>query len=274
MRLSPRASVPRSLCFLIPSALALGATSLLPVLHLDSATIKVFQDYVSQFESSDVAAFRSAGRLWIDGQSSAKKALLETGKPVIEPRENRDAGAGSIHHFTGMIHVPGGTIDAVRRIMQDYPHYPKYFPPDVTESGAELMPDSTPADEHFHSHLTLVESTLWINVAYQTTYDTHYLRPDPNHWDSRSVSLSIRELLDPANPARGTFPEGEDHGFLWKTNTYWFARQRPDGLDLEANSITLSRPNPIGFSWWATKRTREAVDKMLRDVKRAMESSK
>jgi hypothetical protein len=102
-------------------------------------------------------------------------------------------------------------------------------------------------------------------------YDTHYLRLDPDRWVSRSASLSIKELVDPATPSRGYYPEGDDHGFLWKTNTYWFVRRSKGGIDLEANSITLSRPTPIGFGWWGTKRTREAVDKMLHDIKAAIE---
>jgi hypothetical protein len=229
--------------------------------------VKVFQDYIAAFEKTDVAPFEASGKLWIDSEGGGKKAAFDGGKPVVEPRDNRDFGAGSIHHFTGVIHVAGGTIEAVRKVMQDYPRYPKYFAPDVTAAGGEAMPDSTPADEHYHARLTLTESTLWINVAYLTMYDTHYLRLDPNRWISRSASLSIKELLEPANPARGTFPEGEDHGFLWKTNTYWFVRQSQGGIDLEANSITLSRQSPIGTGWWGTKRTREAVDKMLRDIK-------
>jgi len=250
----------------------LSAASILPTVHLDGSTLRLFQDYIAEFEKTDQAAFSSAGKLWIYVQCCGKRSLFDAGKTVVEPRENKDVGSGSIHHFTGMLHVPGGTIEAVRRVMQDYPRYPKYFGPDVTAGAGDQMPDSTPADEHFHSRLTLAESTLWIAVEYQTVYDTHYLRLDRNRWISHSTSLSIKELLDPSNPARGYYPEGDDHGFLWRTNTYWFVRQSKGGIDLEANSITLSRPSPIGFGWWGTKRTREAVDKMLRDVKTAIDA--
>ena len=37
-------------------------------------------------------------------------------------------------------------------------------------------------------------------------------------------------------------------------------------------SMTLSRPIPAGFGWWGAKRTREAVEKMLRDMKAAVEA--
>jgi len=266
MRFSPAAS---AVCAAVVCS-TIAAASILPTVHLDNSTLKLFQDYIAEFDKTDLASFNTAGKLWIDGQCCGKRSLFDAGKTVVEPRENRDVGNGSIHHFTGMIHIPGGTIDAVRRVMRDYPNYPKYFSPDVKSGSGDEMPDSTPADEHFHAKLTLGESTLWIAVAYHTIYDTHYVRLDPNRWVSHSTSVSIKELLDPANPAGGYYPEGDDHGFLWRTNTYWFVRQSKGGIDVEANSITLSRPSPIGFGWWGTKRTKEAVDKMMLDLKSAI----
>ena len=53
---------------------------------------------------------------------------------------------------------------------------------------------------------------------------------------------------------------------------YWFVRKRNGGLDMELDSMTLSRPVPTGFAWWGTKRTHDAVEKMLRDTKAAIES--
>jgi hypothetical protein len=265
-----------ALCALVSGVVCcaiLQAASILPILHLDSATLKIFTDYIAEFEKSDLAAFNVSGKLWIDGECCGKHSAFEGGSTVVEPRQNKDVANGSIHHFTGVIHVPGTAIEDIRRVMRDYGKYPKYFAPDVTLGSGEAMPDSVPADEHFHSKLTLAQSTLWINVTYQTVYDTHYVRLDPNRWVSHSTTLSVKELLDAANPGRGTYPEGDDHGFLWKTSTYWFVRQRNGGLDLELNSISLSRPIPTGFGWWGTKRTREAVDKMLHDVKAAISSN-
>ncbi len=257
------------------SALVCCATlhaSILPTFRLDSTTIKAFEDYVTEFERNDFALFTSSGKLWIDDASGSKRSAFDAGKTVVEERESKDIANGSIHHFSGVIRLPGGSIEAIRKVMQDFPNYPRYFAPDVSAASGERMPDSTPEAEHFHSKLLLVQTTLWINVSYQTLYDTRYLRLDANRWISHSRSLSIKELLDPGNPNGGTYPEGNDHGFLWKTNTYWFVRQRNGGVDVEANSITISRPVPVGFGWWGVKRTRDAVDKMLRDTKAAIAS--
>jgi hypothetical protein len=261
----------------IAFAVLCGATlhaSIIPILHLDNETIGAFENYVIEFEKTDMAPFASAGKLWIDGQCCGRRTAFDTGRTVLEPRRNEDVANGSIHHVTGMIRVEGGSIEAIRRVMEDYPNYPRYFPPDVVSGRGEQMADSTPADEHFRTTLVLSEQTLWIKVGFRCQNDTHYRRLDADHWISRSVSLDTGELIDPDNPAGPVYPDGNNHGFLWKTNTYWFARQRKGGVDIELNTVTLSRPAPLGFGWWGAKRTKDAVDKMLRDVKAAMMSAR
>lgn len=239
--------------------------ALLPTLHLEPETIRIFDAYVARFEKEVVTPYAESGKLWMDNSSVSAR-------PLLQPRQNADIAGGSIHHFSGSMRIRGGTIEDIRHIMEDYPNYPKYFKPDVSKGSGTPEPDSTPMDEHFLAHLTLTESTLWFNVEYNCIYDTHYRSLDERRWQSKSTSDSIKEVRDPKNPAGGTFPEGNDHGFLWRTNTYWFVRQNRDGIDVELDSITLSRPNVTGFAWWGSKRTHDAVDKMLRDTKVAVEA--
>ena len=246
--------------------------SFIPLSHLEASTIALFQDYTTKFEQRVSAPFTASGKLWIDTDNSAKRKDFDAGKPIVEARENRDIQNGSIHHYSGTIRVPGGTIDQVRRVMQDYSAYPNYFKPDVARGSGVVQADSTPEDEHFRSRLFLTEATVWLDVAYDAQYDSHYRRIDANRWTSRSTTLSVRELQDAKKLDGSVFPEGEDHGFLWRTNNYWFARARDGGLDLQLDSMTLSRTTPLGFGWWGNKRTHDAVDKMLRDTRSAIES--
>jgi len=262
--------------FPVATCLALCATlhaSILPILHLDAATLQVFENYVAQFEKNVAAPYAQSGKMWMDeGSCCRRNSAFAAGKPIVEPRENTDIAGGSIHHFSGVIHVAGGTIADVRHIMQDYPNYPKYFKPDVGKGSAVMEPDSTPADEHYTSHISLVQSTLWIAVSYDCVYDTHYQLYDPHHWASTSAAVSVKEWRDPKDASKGYFPEGDDHGFLWRTKTFWFVRESNGGVDVELDSMTLSRPIPTGFAWWGSKRTRDAVEKMLRDMKAAVEA--
>ena len=222
--------------------------------------------------SGSSAPFNANGKLWIDEDHTSKHKDFDAGKPVIEARQNQDIKNGSIHHYSGSVRIPGAKIEQLRRIMGDYSNYVNYFKPDVVRGSGVLQPDSTPEDEHFQSRMFLSEATVWLDVAYDAQYDSHFRRLDANRWTSRSTSLSIKELQDAKKLDGSTYPEGEDHGFLWRTNTYWFARERDGGLDLEVDSMTLSRITPLGFGWWGNKRTHDAVDKMLRDTKTAVEA--
>jgi hypothetical protein len=260
-----------ALCVALTAPLKAG---ILSTLHLEPKTVAVFDRYVAQFEANVKTAFEQSGRMWIDGGGSCcmRGGTFGSGKPVVEARENTEIQGGSIHHFSGTIHVDGASIADVRRIMQDYANYPRYFKPDIAKGSGTLEAGSTPADEHFLSKLMIVESTLWMGVAYDSTYDTHYRQLDPHRWESISTAESIKEFRDPKDPGKGYFPEGDDHGFLWRTNTYWFVREVNGGIDLELDSMTLSRPVPAGFGWWGTKRTHDAVEKMVHDMKVAVDA--
>jgi hypothetical protein len=241
-------------------------------MHLDGKAIQAFENYVGSFEKNVVTPYTQSGKLWVDGAACCmRNGAFTSGKPMVEPRENADIAGGSIHHFSGVMHLPARAIDDVRRIMQDYANYPKYFKPDVSKGSGAAAPDSTSGDEHFISHISLIQSTLWINVSYDCVYDTHFLRPDPHRWLSKSSAVSIKEWRDPKDSSAGYYPEGDDHGFLWRTNTFWFVRENNGGVDVELDSMTLSRPIPTGFAWWGTRRTRDAVEKMLKDMKVAVE---
>lgn len=242
--------------------------ALLPIVHLDAKTVQAFQSYVETFERGYMKPFADSGKLWIDAEPCCKRnEAAYTGRPVVQARLNEDVAGGSIHHFSASMHVDGATIEDMQRLMEDYPDYPSNFKPDVTKASAELQPDSRKGDDHYVSHLTLTESTLWMNVQFDTQYDTHYRYVDDRRWISKSASLHLKEQKDAKDVSKGYFPEGDDHGFLWRTNTYWFARRTSSGLDLEADSITLSRTNVPGFAWFGTKRSHDAVEKMLRDAR-------
>jgi hypothetical protein len=245
--------------------------SILPTFHLEPRTLHAFEEYVARFERDVAAPYAQSGKMWIDSAGCCQRnGAFAAGKPVVEPRENTDIDGGSIHHFSGAMHIAGGSIADVRHIMQDYVNYPRYFKPDVGKGSGTLEPDSTAADEHYTSHLSLIQSTLWIAVSYDCVYDTHYRQLDAHRWESKSTAASIKEWRDAKDVSRGYYPEGDDHGFLWRTNTYWFVRENNGGVDVELDSMTLSRPVPTGFAWWGTKRTKDAVDKMLRDMKAAV----
>jgi hypothetical protein len=235
----------------------------LSLAHLDSKAIDAYTAYIEKFEREVIQPYAETGKMWLDVSPCCMgNSGFAAGKPTVEPRTNDDVAGGSIHHFSGAMHIAGATIEDMRRIMEDYPAYPKNFKPDVTKADGTLQPDSTERkDDHYICHLTLSESTLWMNVEFEATYDTHYRLVAENRWLSKSVATNVKELKDAKDPSKGTYPEGDDHGFIWRTQTYWFVRQGNGGIDLQVDSISLARPNVSGFKWFGSKRSHDAVEK-------------
>ncbi|HVW09615.1 MAG TPA: hypothetical protein VHC90_13585 [Bryobacteraceae bacterium] len=262
------------LCSSLLFAAAAAQGGIIPISHLDAASLALFQDYTTKFEQAVSASFAATGRIWIDDDNPGKRRDFEAGLPVVEARESRDYKNASIHHYSGAIRVPDAKIEQIRRVMVDYGNYPTYFKPSIVRGSGSVQPDSTPEDEHYQTRLFIADSTFGVDAAYDAHYDTHYRRLGPNRWTSRSTTLSIREIQDAKKLDGALYPEGEDHGFLWRSNTYWYARERDGGLDLEVDSVSLSRNAPLGLGWLGNRRSHDAVEKMLLDTKAAIETTR
>ena len=259
-------------CLLSATCASLLHASILPIVRLEPKTLQAYEEYVAKFEKEVLAPYNESGRMWVDSRGCCSKGKVDLKLPMVEPRINGEIPGGSIHHFSGVMHMSGATIEDVRRIMQDYPNYPKYYPSDLSRASGLILPDTTAADEHYRAEITLTQNTVWMAVSFNCTYDTHYRRLSQDRWMSKSSTVSTREWRDPRNEAAGLYADSEDHGLLWRANTYWFVRASGDGIDVEADSLSLSRPIPTGFGWWGTKRTKDAVTKMLLDMKTAIDA--
>lgn len=254
-------------------ASAIGQASILPIVRLEPETVQAFETRVDGYESDGAAEFRDSGKLWIDRQSSRRQDL-DGGKIVADIVSHGSVPGGHVYYLVGAVHVPGATIETVERRMQDYSNYSNIYKPDVAQSHGELLPDSTPGQPHYRLNLRLVQSTLWIYAGFDTVFDTHYVKPDPHRLQTHSRSISIKELRDGHNPDQGAWPEGNDHGFLWRIDTWWNARERNGGVDLELINMTLTRPVPAGFGWWASRKARQSVENLLKRTRAALEEAK
>ena len=63
--------------------------------------------------------------------------------------------------------------------------------------------------------------------------------------------------------------EGDDHGYLWRLNSYWQYQQVEEGVVVELESLTLSRDIPYVFRPFV----RPLVDRVAREsIRRTLES--
>jgi hypothetical protein len=85
-----------------------------------------------------------------------------------------------------------------------------------------------------------------ITVVIDTTYDITFGQLDVRHRYSISKSTRIAEIDAAGTRAERTLSASEDHGFLWRLNTYWSYTEQDGGLYLQIEAVSLTRSIPRG----------------------------
>lgn len=213
-------------------------------------TIEAFDQYVTKAEARITQSRGKAGSfLAIDElaptQRAQTMASLRSGEVVIE--KNGEAPLqipdGLIHDWAGTVFIPRATVVQVLSLIQDYDHSSRYYSPDVIQS--RLV--SHQGDD-FHVFMRLKKHKV-VTVVLDTEYDVHYARLDAAHRYSNSRSTRIREIADPGTPTEHALSAGNDHGFMWRLNSYWAFEQIGDGVIVECEAISLTRDIPSGLGW-------------------------
>jgi putative flippase GtrA len=131
---------------------------------------------------------------------------------------------GTVHHWRGSTIVRHTTVDRVIDALM----HPGTPPPqeDVLESRVIAR-----SGDSLRVYLKLSRHAV-VTVVYDTEHDVSFRRHSPALATSRSLSTRIDEL------------GGEDHGFLWRLNSYWRYAQVGDDVRIDVESLSLSRDVP------------------------------
>jgi len=193
------------------------------------AAIAAFNAYVSALEARLAQQHRSPQTFVIpNGQTTVIERLT--------PATGSDLPGAQLHHWRGTAFVLGANAAAFEHLLRDFKSYPQLFAPQVL--NAEVL-SSQP--DHLVASMRVRQKHV-LTVVLDTTYDVTFARLDPHDGSSISRSTHIYEIDD---AGRAT----EDHGFLWRLNTYWTFEERDGGLYIQIESVSLSRSIPTGLAW-------------------------
>ncbi|MGC1620196.1 MAG: hypothetical protein WA765_17025 [Candidatus Acidiferrum sp.] len=240
-----------AVCFLS----APSASSANPVPErLPSETAAAFDRYVRLTdERNEMELKRGSALLWIDALPEAERAAaysavkhgevqihqlstLDNSKPIECP-------GGMIHHWTGVIFIPGVKLDDVLRVLEDYDHQSIYYAPDVERSKIESRDG-----DHFRVFLRFRRHNV-ITVVLDTEHDVHYYHDSPGRAHSRSSAVRITEVENPGKSDEREKPPGDDGGFLWRMETWWRMEEGDGGVYLQSEVASLTREIPTGLGW-------------------------
>jgi hypothetical protein len=240
-----------AICFLI-GLLALPCPS--AAAEPKPAALRGFEQYVQQTEQRIAGEVRAAGAfLWVDELPATRRdqarERLRRGEVVIERVERRPAGGGistpgaMIHHWMGTVLIPGATLAEVLRTIQDYDRHQEYFRPEV-ERSRTLRHDGN----DYTVYLRLKRIKV-ITVVLDSEHQVRYLRLDAARAYSESHSTRIAELEHPGEAGERALPAGDDHGFLWRLNSYWRFLETSEGVYVQCEAVSLTRDVPAGLGW-------------------------
>jgi putative flippase GtrA len=177
-------------------------------------------------------------------QLARTMAALKRGEVIVTRGAARDASSneieiegGLINHWRGTVFVPNVTVDQLLKVLQE-PQTDKHKQEDVLSSRVISR------DEHTQKVFLRLRRTKFVTVVYDTEYDVEYRRLPPDRAFSNSVSTKVVEIENAGTPTERALPEGNDHGYMWRLNSYWRYKQIDGGVLVEIESLTLSRSLP------------------------------
>ena len=250
--------------------------------ELKPKTAEAFDRYVTLTEQR-IQSEIGAGKpfLWVDSrpepQRQAAHQRLRAGELVIERMNTLDQGKrisvpdGLIHHWMATVFIPNTSMEPVLRLVQDYDRHQVYYSPDVERSRI-----ITRNGDDFQILLRF-RRTKVITVVVDTYHDVHYGRLDDQHVYSFSHTTRIQEVENPGKQDERERPVGDDHGFLWRLNTYWRLEQADGGVYVQCEAVTLTRDIPTGLGWlvgpFVEKVPRESLTFTLAATRTAIEAN-
>jgi hypothetical protein len=240
---------------------------------------EAFEKYVrTTDERNNSELQRGTDLLWVDSlpEAARKKAYadLKHGEVELEQRTTLEAGrtipcpSCMIHHWEGLLFIPGARLEDVLRVLEDYDHHAEYYAPDVARSRIDAH-----NDDHFRVFLRFRRQKV-ITVVLNTEHEITYYRDTTFRAHSRSSATHVAEVENPGKANEREKPREEDNGFLWGMETWWRMEEKDNGVYLQSEVVSLSRDIPAGLGWmigpFVTAVPKESLSFTLEATKKAV----
>ena len=211
-----------------------------------TAALARYSAYVDAQEHRLAQQHRArAGFVVLTGSADAG-ARLHRGELVVEsmtPGDSRDLPGAMLHHWRATAFVPGATAADLERVLRDVAAYPRLYAPQVVQARVVAQ-----QGDRFRTSMRLRQKHV-LTVVLDMDYDVAFVWLDPSHGYSLARSTRVAEIADAGTASEHALSPGDDHGFLWRQNTYWSYAEADGGLYLQIESVSLTRTIPTGLGW-------------------------
>jgi len=222
--------------------------------ELKQKTTTAFDRYVAATEARFANELKPSGPfLYIDALKNDDRQKtyqqLKQGEILVEKLETKAPGVsadvpdGMVHHWVGLIFIPGATLQQTLPVVKDYDRRAELYKPDIIASHTTWH-----KGDDYKMFLRLHQKKF-TTVVFNTDYDVHWGAVSPAEVFSNSISTRIAEVKDPDKPDGPELPVGTGHGYLWRLNTYWRFEEKDGGVYLQCEALSLTRDMPTGLGW-------------------------
>ena len=191
-------------------------------------------------------------------------------KPVLmDLNINGEVPDGYIHHWIGAVQIPNVIVADVENVLKDYDHYPQIYAPELKRAEAKQT-----GPRSYDVRLITERLEGLMHFAFDMHSRVEYRRVQEDSL-IESKSYLIRESNSGHAPYTDLMPEGNDHGILWRLNSYWRLRQTGSSVYAECQAISLSRRPLFGMLGQVKNRAKDSLGFTLRQTKaRAFENAR
>lgn len=239
--------------WVVAAAFVLGSGAVVSAASLTPAALAGWTRYIVATEARIGGEIARPDRFlaqdFVSDPAGKRQALLR-GEILIEPVESTDAKGRSIdvpsalvHHWRGAVFLRGATLaDVLARLQSGVPvgHREDVLDAKVLETQPDRM-----------RVFLKLQRKKFVTVVYNTEHTVTFRRHGATRASSISTATKIAELESPNTPRERELRLGEDHGYLWRWNSYWRYEEVAGGVIAECESVSLSRTVPSVVSYIA-----------------------
>lgn len=238
--------------------------------ELKPETVAAFDRYIAATEARMGEDVRLNQFLVVDRLPDLQRKeaynQLQRGKAYVEELHTKQDDQliripnGLVHHWVGVMFVPQGTLSETLAILNDYNNEPEIYKPEIRR--AKLIEQK---GNESKIYLQFYNKSI-VTVVLDAYFDVVEKRIGSVRVQSASRSTRIVEVMDAGGPNEHERTDGNDHGYMWRLDSYWRIEQKNGGVYIQNESITLTRTVPPMLAWLIDPLTKSIPRGVLLDM--------
>ena len=225
--------------------------------------------FTTQLQSTTIAAWDKYMDRAERGMATGLPPLTVTGDTAtlndLNPNGTNggdDIRSGYIHDWIGALLVPNTSVSAVEAVLENYGSYAKIYGAALKSASASKTGNDAAGRSYDVRLVTERVEGIGIHFAFDLRNRVIF-RDAGGDATVDSRSYLIRESNSGKAPYTDLLPVGNDHGILWRLNSYWRLRPAGSGVYAELRVISLSRKPLPGTRDLVKSRARESLEDTL-----------